>query len=39
MRETAQLTVALQNGASGWKVNSWAWGGQPPRAVKAKPKP
>jgi len=37
MREPAQMTFALTQTASGWKIAGWTWTGPKPTAVAAKP--
>ena len=33
MRETAQMTVVLKKGASGWLIHGWTWTGPKPQRV------
>ena len=37
MRETAQMTITLKKGSSGWLIHGWAWtGGRPTKAAPAR---
>jgi hypothetical protein len=33
MRESAQMTFTLKNGAGGWLIHGWTWTGPKPRKV------
>jgi hypothetical protein len=34
MSETAQMTLTLEKGASGWKISGWAWTGPDAAVVR-----
>jgi ketosteroid isomerase-like protein len=36
MRESAQMTVVLKKGATGWLIHGWTWTGPKPQAAAAK---